>query len=195
MRIATEIVTTKSLALRKTAIQFYIRCGKLLYLANNFEGLAMVMSALNQSSVSRLKKTWKAVDGKHLESFQWLDEFVGHGTNFGRYRKYLAQQYPNAIPWIGVLLRDFRFCYDGNPKMVAPGEYNYSLITLLGKQIVEVQEMQETRLECYSLNSAIRNALSDTTFRLLNSDELFAESISIEAFRNKSLMDAPLTSR
>ena len=136
--IASDILSTPEISDRRLAIQYFIKVAKSLYAGNNFEGFALVMSALNQGSVIRLKRTWKLVDPKLTETFHFLDLFMSYENNYWRYRRFFGSQYPNVIPWMAVLLRDLRFCYEGNPKMVGNGEFNYELIIMLGKILIQV---------------------------------------------------------
>ncbi len=88
-----------------------------------------------------MKKSWKLVDPKLMDSFDTLDELLSLENGYYRYRRHIASLHPNLIPFMAPLLRDIRHIYDGNPRPEAKDEFNYELMILLGKVFLEVHSL------------------------------------------------------
>jgi len=63
-----------------------------------------ILSALNFGSVKRLEKSWKSVNSKSLTSLDEIEYLMSQDSNFGAYRKSLAEGI--AVPFLGLILSD-----------------------------------------------------------------------------------------
>src|SRR3990167_5400366 len=70
---------------------------------NNFNSLLEILSGINNYSVQRLKKTWKALPSKFREKFSEMEELMDNRLNYANYRKKLAECSKDAsvLPYFG----------------------------------------------------------------------------------------------
>lgn len=74
-----------------------------------------VMTALNSSTIARLKKTWDGLNNKYRSILDTLNKAVSHSRNYAEYRATLRHAQPPCLPFLGVYLTDITFCHEGNP--------------------------------------------------------------------------------
>lgn len=83
--IITEILKQKTFEQMAELIIKFIKVTKNLEALNNFSGIMQIVTALSNSSISRLKPAWALVPIKKKEEFEVLSELV---TPLGHYKKY-----------------------------------------------------------------------------------------------------------
>lgn len=81
----------------------------------NYNALMAIMTALNSSTISRLKKTWDGLNNKYRTIHETLNRAVNHARNYAEYRATLRHCQPPCLPFLGVYLTDITFCHEGNP--------------------------------------------------------------------------------
>lgn len=81
----------------------------------NYNTLMAVMTALNSSTIARLKKTWDGLNNKYRTILETLNKAVNHSRNYAEYRANLRHAQPPCLPFLGVYLTDITFCHEGNP--------------------------------------------------------------------------------
>jgi len=74
---------------------------RLLHLAN-YNALFAVFTALNSSTISRLRKTWDGLAPKYRSTFETLRKATDHGRNYAEYRHKVRQAVPPCLPFVGV---------------------------------------------------------------------------------------------
>lgn len=100
---------------RTQTIKFLIKLGSKLREIQNYNALMSVMSALNSSTILRLKRTWEGVGNKARALLDVLNQAVSHQRNYAEYRATLRSAHTPCIPFLGVYLTDMTFCHEGNP--------------------------------------------------------------------------------
>jgi len=100
---ATEIVLS-SQKNRSKVVTLFINVMKAFHTLRNFNGIMQILSALNFGSVKRLEKSWKSVNSKSLTSLDEIEYLMSQDSNFGAYRKSLAEGI--AVPFLGLILSD-----------------------------------------------------------------------------------------
>jgi len=99
--VATEIILAP-VHLRAAYIEKFINIGeKCLHNYNNFNTLMAIISGLNNSAISRLKKNWMAISDKAKETFKKLEELMTLDSNFKRYREFVATKTSPVVPYMG----------------------------------------------------------------------------------------------
>jgi hypothetical protein len=89
--ITKTIVFERNLKKRSKLIENFILIASEFQKLKNYNGVFEVLSGLNNSSVSRLKKTWKLVSFNLINKFEELMKYIDNKNNFSYLRN--AQTY------------------------------------------------------------------------------------------------------
>ena len=116
---------------------------------NNFQSAAQVISALNHSSISRLKTSvWQRLSSSLSREFSDLSEMLSPKNNYALYRARVAKcvdaQRP-LIPYLAVFLRDATYIYDGNLDKTEEGKWNITKILLFAELSRSLRSYQKLR--------------------------------------------------
>jgi len=76
-----------------------------LLILNNYNALFAVFTALNSSTIARLRKTWDGLAPKYRQSLEMLRRATDHSRNYAEYRGKIRQTVPPCLPFVGVSLR------------------------------------------------------------------------------------------
>lgn len=100
---------------RAVILKQWVKIAKKCRELNNYDSLVAIVSALNSSMVSRLKKTWDLVSPKTVAR---LDELrpISEGR-MTLLRKLLENHGAPCIPFVGLTLTDLTFNHEANKKM------------------------------------------------------------------------------
>ncbi|KPV73424.1 uncharacterized protein RHOBADRAFT_29150 [Rhodotorula graminis WP1] len=111
----TEVILGEQDQKRRTGLlKYFIKLGeRLLHLAN-YNALFAVFTALNSSTISRLRKTWDGLAPKYRSTFETLRKATDHGRNYAEYRQKVRQAVPPCLPFVGLFLTDLIFVFEGN---------------------------------------------------------------------------------
>jgi son of sevenless-like protein len=116
------------------------------YALNNFSSMMAIYSGLNNASLNRLRRTWDAVNQRHLALFENMKVVLAPTKNFSRYRHTLRQLNPPCVPFLGVYLTDLTFIEDGNSDHLKTDErlINFSKRQMTAEKIGEIMIYQST---------------------------------------------------
>mmetsp|Transcript_13024 Transcript_13024/g.17658 ORF Transcript_13024/g.17658 Transcript_13024/m.17658 type:complete len:269 (+) Transcript_13024:275-1081(+) len=128
---------------RHRVLQYSIKLANLFWTMKNFQGLAAVVSGLNQSSITRLKPLWADLKTKYRKKFQFFDQLLSPNKNFKNYRKILQLTEPPILPWLSPKLRELRFLYDGNSTTNEFGFVNLTHLMNIGESIQSILDYQK----------------------------------------------------
>ena len=107
-----------------------------------------LLSGLENSSVSRLKKTWKNVPKKQLSDLATFKNQFRIDDNYAGYREILQEANLPIVPFIGdgyrilnscihqilgLHLKDLTFIEDGNSTVLPNGNINFRKLRLIAK--------------------------------------------------------------
>ncbi|MBW0504237.1 hypothetical protein O181_043952 [Austropuccinia psidii MF-1] len=146
--ITETILNEDDIRKRSQILKFWIKTGTKLLELQNYNALMSVMSALNSSTLTRLKRTWENVGNKTKAIFDSLNKAVCHQRNYAEYRATLRTANTPCIPFLGVYLTDMTFCHEGNPThRVSPRHPDLKLINFdryrkMTKIISEIERFQ-----------------------------------------------------
>ncbi|KAI3650490.1 hypothetical protein MP228_003971 [Amoeboaphelidium protococcarum] len=118
--VSSVVCAYKDVKKRADAINKFIEIMKYIHKFANYGTLMAIISGLNTTSVSRLKKTWELVNkGKQINTYKELEAKMSYRGNFKAYREIEAFSKPPFIPFFGLYVKDLTFMNDGNQKHLA----------------------------------------------------------------------------
>src|SRR3989338_522502 len=87
-----------------------------------------VLSALNSSAVSRMRRTFESIDKPTLVKFDKVRAIMSHDRNYRTYRRTIAAlpRGAAAVPYVGIFLTDLRFIMDGQPSTITEDGFGFS---------------------------------------------------------------------
>ncbi|KAG8593696.1 hypothetical protein GDO81_000920 [Engystomops pustulosus] len=152
--VATEICMPVKKKHRARIIEFFIDVARECFNIGNFNSLMAIISGMNMSPVSRLKKTWAKVK---TAKFDILEHQMDPSSNFYNYRTALrgaAQRSLTAhssrekivIPFCSLLIKDIYFLNEGCTSRLTNGHINFEKFWELAKQVSEFMAWKQ--VEC-----------------------------------------------
>ncbi|KAJ3156000.1 hypothetical protein HDU89_005563 [Geranomyces variabilis] len=113
--VVASILAETEVKRRTVLLKHFIKVGDGCLRLQNFNTLMAVLSALNSSTIIRLKRTWESLSGKNRATFEALRKAADHSRNYAEYRAVLKRVQGPCLPFLGVYLTDLTFTEDGNP--------------------------------------------------------------------------------
>ncbi|XP_030046445.1 ras-GEF domain-containing family member 1B [Microcaecilia unicolor] len=152
--VATEICMPVKKKHRARIIEYFIDVARECFNIGNFNSLMAIISGLNMSPVSRLKKTWAKVK---TAKFDILEHQMDPSSNFYNYRTALrgaAQRSLTAhsnrekivIPFCSLFIKDIYFFNEGCANRLPNGHVNFGKFWELAKQVMEIMTWKQ--VEC-----------------------------------------------
>ena len=181
--VAESILEEEDLKKRANNLKFWIKCASKMKEFKNYNGLMTILSALNSSTIHRLKKTWSMMQNKHLQSFEELEHITDHKKNFNEYRKEMKTAVPPFLPFLGLFLTDLTFSKEGNPdyKDTSKTIINYTKYYRISAIIQELQRFQkpfEFKIQS-DLNDLIIMNMESLKYQG-NMDKMYERSLILE---------------
>uniref|UniRef100_A0A3Q0SF96 RasGEF domain family member 1C n=1 Tax=Amphilophus citrinellus TaxID=61819 RepID=A0A3Q0SF96_AMPCI len=188
--VATEICMPAKKKQRAQVIEFFIDVARECFNIGNFNSLMAIISGMNMSPVSRLKKTWsKAKTAK----FFILEHQMDPTGNFYNYRTALRgaahrSQTANSnrerivIPFFSLLIKDIYFLNEGCANRLPNGHVNFEKFVELARQVGEFMTWKQ--VECpFEEDRAILHYLH--TAPIFSEDGLYLASYESESPENQ----------
>lgn len=152
--VATEICTAAKKKHRARIIDFFIDVARECFNIGNFNSLMAIISGMNMSPVSRLRKTWSRVK---TAKFDILEHQMDPTCNFYNYRTSLkgatqrsltaqSSREKIVIPFFSLLIKDMFFLNEGCSNRLHNGQINFQKFWELAKQVSEF--MSWKKVEC-----------------------------------------------
>nr|XP_033770442.1 ras-GEF domain-containing family member 1B isoform X2 [Geotrypetes seraphini] len=152
--VATEICMPVKKKHRARIIEYFIDVARECFNIGNFNSLMAIISGMNMSPVSRLKKTWAKVK---TAKFDILEHQMDPSSNFYNYRTALrgaAQRSLTAhsnrekivIPFCSLFIKDIYFFNEGCANRLPNGHVNFEKFWELAKQVMEIMTWKQ--VEC-----------------------------------------------
>jgi len=181
--VATELVVERDLRSRVKKLDLMVSWMLACYELQNFHATLQFVTALNSSSVSRLRNTWaewRKQHRKRADEYDQVCEQLSMLGNFTTYRQLLKEVKPPCIPLIAVALSDFTFLDDGNPDhLVAEdgGELiNFQKRRMMGTQLADLFRFQQPY--CFQPLSPIQVLLLNGSY--LTEKDQYLQSLESE---------------
>ncbi|KAI8384366.1 uncharacterized protein BYT42DRAFT_562259 [Radiomyces spectabilis] len=99
---------------RAQAIKFWIKVADHCLQLSNYNTLMAIRSALDSTSIARLKKTWDHISAKYKAMIDPIYRATDSQRNFAEYRNRLKNAMAPCLPFLGIYLTDITFIDDGN---------------------------------------------------------------------------------
>ncbi|XP_071260506.1 ras-GEF domain-containing family member 1B-A-like isoform X2 [Salvelinus alpinus] len=152
--VATEICMPVKKKQRARVMEFFIDVARECFNIGNFNSLMAIISGMNMSPVSRLKKTWSKVK---TAKFDILEHQMDPSGNFYNYRTALrgaTQRSRTAnstrekivIPFFSLLIKDIYFLNEGCSNRMQNGHVNFEKFWEMAKRVSEF--MVWKKVEC-----------------------------------------------
>uniref|UniRef100_A0A3P9A6L3 RasGEF domain family member 1C n=1 Tax=Esox lucius TaxID=8010 RepID=A0A3P9A6L3_ESOLU len=188
--VATEICMPAKKKQRAQVIEFFIDVARECFNIGNFNSLMAIISGMNMSPVSRLKKTWgKAKTAK----FFILEHQMDPTGNFYNYRTALRgaahrSQTANSnrekivIPFFSLLIKDIYFLNEGCANRLPNGHVHFAKFVELARQVGEFMTWKQ--IECpFETDRSILHYLH--TAPIFSEDGLYLASYESESPENQ----------
>ncbi|XP_009667576.1 ras-GEF domain-containing family member 1B isoform X2 [Struthio camelus] len=187
--VATEICMPVKKKHRARVIEYFIDVARECFNIGNFNSLMAIISGMNMSPVSRLKKTWAKVK---TAKFDILEHQMDPSSNFYNYRTALrgaAQRSLTAhsnrekivIPFFSLLIKDIYFLNEGCASRLPNGHVNFEKFWELAKQVSEFMTWKQ--VECpFERDRKILQYL--LTVSVFSDDALYLASYESESPEN-----------
>uniref|UniRef100_G1PD39 RasGEF domain family member 1C n=1 Tax=Myotis lucifugus TaxID=59463 RepID=G1PD39_MYOLU len=142
--VATEVCMLSKKKQGAQVIEFFIDVARECFNIGNFNSLMAIVSGMNMSPVSRLRKTWAKVKTAKL----FILEHQMDPTNFCNYRTALrgaahcsltahSSQEKIVVPFFSLLVKDIYFLNEGCANRLPNGHVNFEKFLELAKQVGE----------------------------------------------------------
>ncbi|XP_035459290.1 ras-GEF domain-containing family member 1B [Spodoptera frugiperda] len=134
--VATDIIKAVKSKYRARVIEQWVMTARECFNLGNFNSLMAIISALNMSPVTRLKKTWSRTSAVCGQQLRQLELCVEPSGNHARYRAALAAApSETAVPLLSVTCRDLHFANQGSPSKLPGNRVNFEKCLLLGRYV------------------------------------------------------------
>uniref|UniRef100_A0A3B3E036 RasGEF domain family member 1B n=1 Tax=Oryzias melastigma TaxID=30732 RepID=A0A3B3E036_ORYME len=152
--VATEICVPAKKKQRARVMEFFIDVARECFNIGNFNSLMAIISGMNMSPVSRLKKTWSKIK---TAKFDILEHQMDPSSNFYNYRTALrgamqrsrtahSSREKIVIPFFSLFIKDIFFFNEGCASRLPNGSINFEKFWELAKQVS--QFMSWKQVEC-----------------------------------------------
>ncbi|KAK2541403.1 hypothetical protein Q9966_003967 [Columba livia] len=190
--VVSTVLDSRELKTRQRAktLEKWIRIARQCRILNNFSSLKAIVSALQSTSVYRLKKTWACVPKDTMLMFEELSEIFSDCDNFATSRELLMKGVTQGtVPYLGTFLTDLVMLDTALQDYLEGGLINFE------KRRREFEVIAQIKLLQSSCNSYCMSA--DEKFvqwfrrqRHLSDEESFRLSREIEGAADKSVTSA-----
>eukprot|EP00762_Andalucia_godoyi_P001105 ANDGO_01991.mRNA.1 Ras guanine nucleotide exchange factor J len=150
--IAFSILRHEDIRDRRTAYSKVLSVAEECRKLNNFNAVLVVVAALNNAAVHRLKRTREELPSKSSSLFMKLEQLVSRESSYKSLRDALHNANPPCVPYLGMYLTDLTFIDEGNKNMVRENMVNFSKCRLIAQVIREIQTYQQTPYKCIMMN-------------------------------------------
>jgi len=150
------ILTCEDAKERRHMLKFFLKVAECLFEIGDYNGMMIYLSAVNSSSISRLKKMWKT---KEIKLAAKLGKLMS--SNFKELRQLQSTVIP-CVPYIGMTLTDLIYIQDGNPDLYKDETgketemYNWEKIQLIGTAFQRLSHLQRTSFSFEPQGNLIR---------------------------------------
>ncbi|ORZ19478.1 ras guanine nucleotide exchange factor domain-containing protein [Absidia repens] len=175
--ILSQPEAKKRVTLIKHWAQVAERCRQL----NNFNTCMAILSAFDNSSVGRLKRTWEMVGARTNQILAQIRKLMGANRNFTEYRAIIHSINPPCIPFLGIYLQDLTFIEDGNSDFLKTSKdmINFAKRAKTAEVIREIQQYQSTHYQLTPVDE-IQEFIQINLQSTRDEEQLYNESLKLE---------------
>ncbi|XP_052045253.1 ras-specific guanine nucleotide-releasing factor 1 isoform X1 [Apodemus sylvaticus] len=176
--ITSEVIRNEDINARASAIEKWVAVADICRCMNNYNAVLEITSAINRSSIFRLKKTWLKVSKQTKSLLDKLQKLVSSDGRFKNLRETLRNCDPPCVPYLGMYLSDLVFIEEGTPNYTEEGLVNFSKMRMISHIIREIRQYQQTPYKIVP-QPKVTQYLLDESF-VLDDDSLYTASLLIE---------------
>ncbi|RCH79722.1 hypothetical protein CU098_005826, partial [Rhizopus stolonifer] len=179
--VSDVILSQTDIKKRSVLIKYWVQVAERCRALNNFNTCMAILSAFDNSSVGRLKRTWEAVGTRTTQILQDIRKLMGANRNFNAYRVFIHSINPPCIPFLGIYLQDLTFIEDGNSNELKKSKdlINFAKRAKTAEVIREIQQYQSSLYQLKpveELQDFIKHNLKSTR----DEEQLYKESLKLE---------------
>ncbi|ORZ20438.1 ras guanine nucleotide exchange factor domain-containing protein [Absidia repens] len=179
--VSDAILSQNDIKKRCNLIKFWVQVAEKCLELNNFNTCMAILSAFDNSSVGRLKRTWELVGARTSQVLSHIRKIMGANRNFSEYRQLIHSVNPPCIPFLGIYLQDLTFIEDGNSNVIKKSKdlINFAKREKTAEVIREIQQYQTLFYKLKTVDEMqafIRTNLQSTR----DEDQLYMESLKLE---------------
>lgn len=179
--VSEAILVQEDVKKRAAWVKHFVAIADRCFYLNNFSSMMAIYSGLNNASLNRLRRTWDAVNQRHLQLFENMRAILAPTRNFTKYRETLRKLNPPCVPFLGVYLTDLTFIEDGNTDRLRTDDrlINFSKRQMTAEKIQEIMIYQSTP---YNLTPVpgLQKFIEENLIEARSDDELFEQSLRLE---------------
>ncbi|KAI8078401.1 ras guanine nucleotide exchange factor domain-containing protein [Thamnidium elegans] len=179
--VSDIILSQHDIKKRSVLIKYWVQVAEKCRILNNFNTCMAILSAFDNSSVGRLKRTWEVVGARTNQILQQIRKLMGANRNFTEYRAIIHSINPPCIPFLGIYLQDLTFIEDGNANELKKSKelINFAKRAKTAEVIREIQQYQSSLYQLKpvdDLQEFIKSNLKSTR----DEEQLYKESLKLE---------------
>jgi len=149
-----EVINGENLKDRTSTIGVFLQLAAALLEMRDYNAFVAILSGLNNSSATRLKKSYGKLSTKQAQSFEQMADLASGKENYRVLRQLWVIAQPPAVPFLALTLKDLTFIEDGNPDKLEDGSTNF----------YKYRKMAEVISLCLSTRDVIATSKPDTIF-------------------------------
>ncbi|ORZ25027.1 ras guanine nucleotide exchange factor domain-containing protein [Absidia repens] len=144
--VTDSILSKEELKKRSAVVKHWVYVAEKCRLLHNYNTCMAILSAFDNSSVGRLKRTWETMSARTNAILTGIRRLMGANRNFTEYRDIIHKVNPPCIPFLGIYLQDLTFIEDGNSNFLKKTNnlINFAKRMKTGEVIRELQQYQST---------------------------------------------------
>ncbi|KAJ3174489.1 hypothetical protein HDU87_007182 [Geranomyces variabilis] len=140
--VATVICSYEERQKRTEALEMFIKIATKSLESGNFNTAMAILSGLNTTPVSRLKKSFAHLPSRATTAYEELETALSYRSNYKNYRELEEETRPPLLPFMGLLIKDLTFLNDGNQKTLANGLINFEKMREVSALASRIREWQ-----------------------------------------------------
>ncbi|ORY93827.1 ras guanine nucleotide exchange factor domain-containing protein [Syncephalastrum racemosum] len=144
--VTDSILSKDEVKKRGAVVKHWILVAERCRYLNNFNTCMAILSAFDNSSIGRLKRTWELMSARTMGTLTGIRRLMGANKNFTEYRDIIHKVNPPCIPFLGIYLQDLTFIEDGNSNYLKKSNHlvNFAKRMKTAEVIRELQQYQST---------------------------------------------------
>ncbi|KAH3660222.1 hypothetical protein OGAPHI_007427 [Ogataea philodendri] len=172
--IISEILLTKSVALRALTLSRFIHIANNCLQMQNYATVYQIVLALNSTIIKKLKSTWNAMDVGDLLLFKKLKDLCSPDRNFGNFRSELQQirASKGMVPFLALDLSDLTI---NSERPTTSGE-EYELINI-----------DKFRVSCGIVKNILRNIEYSKIYKYHKNPQILSKCLYISCLSEQEM--------
>jgi son of sevenless-like protein len=144
--VTDSILSKEELKKRAVVLKHWIFIAERCRLLNNYNTCMAILSAFDNGSIGRLKRTWELISTRTMQTLSNIRRLMGANRNFSEYRDIIHKVNPPCIPFLGIYLQDLTFIEDGNANFLKKSNHlvNFAKRMKTAEVIQDLQQYQST---------------------------------------------------